>query len=399
MATGLGEHLGISPLLIRLIFAVLAAWQLVGVAAYLVLWLALPPTSRIKVAPGVDAATRTGMRTAEVAVRRGSDIGQVLACGLIAVGGLWLLQVVGWGIGWPWLVAGSLASLSAVLVWWQADRALGSAREQADGWRSWTRTVAAHWSIVVAHVIALIAATSAVAVALVQVPAIGTLGILALGIGLFLTLLALLGAPWVLRARRALMRLRDEKIISDARADMAAHLHDSVLQTLALIQRRAHDGDEVARLARAQERQLREYLYGAGGSTVAETSVRGAVRRVAAEIEDEFGVPVEIVTVGDTETTPDSAALVQALREALLNAVRHGKVGVDVYLECADDGAIEAFVRDRGPGFDLSQVPTDRLGVRESVIGRMQRAGGSATVRRAPGGGTEVGLRLPAGAG
>ena len=176
------------------------------------------------------------------------------------------------------------------------------------------------------------------------------------------------------------------------RADIAAHLHDSVLQTLALIQRRSHDPSAVALLARAQERDLRQWLY--GPPTQGPEMLAAALTAVASEVEDMHGQPVELVVAGDRPLEPHGRALAEALREALRNAVRHGRPPVSAYVEIGPDG-VEAFVRDRGDGFDLAEVPPDRLGVRHSIIERMERHGGSARLRRLEEG-TEVSLMLPA---
>jgi signal transduction histidine kinase/phage shock protein PspC (stress-responsive transcriptional regulator) len=203
---------------------------------------------------------------------------------------------------------------------------------------------------------------------------------------------ALVLAPWGVRLWRDLDTERAARIREAERADLAAHLHDSVLQTLALIQRQSGDQAAVTRLARSQERDLRDWLYGprpVDGGTLA-TEVRAA----AADVEDRHGVAVEVVLVGDRPYDERVAALVAALREAIVNAVRHGGAPVQVYVESGPD-AVEAFVRDRGPGFDLALVPADRLGVRESIIARMERHGGSAALRSRSGEGTEVRLVLP----
>jgi signal transduction histidine kinase/phage shock protein PspC (stress-responsive transcriptional regulator) len=207
-----------------------------------------------------------------------------------------------------------------------------------------------------------------------------------LGVGLVL-------APWGLRLWRDLERERALRAREVERAEIAAHLHDSVLQTLALIQRRPGDAAEVVRLARAQERELRDWLY--AGSPAGADTLQVAVREVVAEVEDANGVPVDLVVVGDRPVDEASRALVQALREGLLNAVRHGRPPVSAYVESGPEG-VTAFVRDRGEGFRPEDVPSDRLGVRESIIGRMQRHGGRGEVRRVEAGGTEVRLELPA---
>jgi signal transduction histidine kinase len=199
-------------------------------------------------------------------------------------------------------------------------------------------------------------------------------------------------APWGVRMWRDLDDERAARVRESERADIAAHLHDSVLQTLALIQRRSTDSAEVMRLARAQERDLRGWLYGA--SAVDPSTLAARVAAIAAEAEDVHGAVVEVVTVGDRPVDDRTRSLLAALREAVFNAARHAGAPVQVYVESGPSG-IEAFVRDRGVGFDLAAVPEDRLGVRESVIGRMERHGGKARVNSVPGDGTEVRLLMP----
>lgn len=192
----------------------------------------------------------------------------------------------------------------------------------------------------------------------------------------------------------ALADERTERARAEERAEVAAHLHDSVLQTLALIQRSAGEGDRVRTLARRQERELRRWLYGAdpvpeGGSFV------GAVRALCDEFEVEHHVEVEFVAVGDTTMSDRIIPMLRAAREALTNAIHHAGVGsIDVYSEVAD-GEASLFVRDRGSGFDLARIPADRAGLRESIVGRMERAGGSAAVKTTRGRGTEIQLRIP----
>lgn len=173
---------------------------------------------------------------------------------------------------------------------------------------------------------------------------------------------------------------------------MAAHLHDSVLQTLALIQRQASDPRAVARLARRQERELRAWLY--GEAEQAET-LRAALLEAALEVEDDFPVTVECVTVGDdVPLTPALAELVKACREAMVNAAKHsGTPTVDVYAEVGED-LVEIFVRDRGRGFDPEGIADDRMGVRGSILDRMSRHHGAARIRSTPDRGTEVSLEM-----
>ncbi|MFI7588210.1 PspC domain-containing protein [Spongisporangium articulatum] len=199
-------------------------------------------------------------------------------------------------------------------------------------------------------------------------------------------------APWGVRLWRDLDRERAAAAREAERADIAAHLHDSVLQTLALIQRRSDSPTEVARLARAQERDLRGWIY--GGVNAGTGTVAARVAELAAVAEDLYGAVVDVVTVGDRDVDERLEALLAALREAIANAARHAGTPVQVYVEFGPS-EVEAFVRDRGPGFVVDDVGEDRLGVRESIIGRMERHGGSARVVSTPGEGTEVRLLMP----
>jgi signal transduction histidine kinase len=185
---------------------------------------------------------------------------------------------------------------------------------------------------------------------------------------------------------------RERRVREFERAEIAAHLHDSVLQTLTLIRANASDPDAVARLARAQERDLRSYLYLERRSP--QESVSAALAGALNEVEDAFGVALEVVSVGDAPTTPALAAAVSAAKEAATNAARHGVGPVSVYAELTRNG-YEIFVRDSGPGFDPEDVPEDRLGIRNSIIGRVRRAGGDAVIRSAPGEPTEVTITVP----
>src|SRR5665647_352284 len=214
-----------------------------------------------------------------------------------------------------------------------------------------------------------------------------------IGVGLVLLIgAALVLAPWWLRLVRELGDERAARARESERADIAAHLHDGVLQTLALIRSRSDSAEDVARLARAQERELREWLY--DDRRTPGTSVATDLRAVVAEVEDTRAVAVDVVVVGDAVPDAGTEALLQATREALVNAVTHGRAPYSLYLEVVED-QVEVFVRDHGDGFELSTVPTDRFGVRESIIGRVVRRGGTATVQSRPGRGTEVHLCLP----
>ncbi|NLA09640.1 MAG: ATP-binding protein, partial [Microbacteriaceae bacterium] len=190
---------------------------------------------------------------------------------------------------------------------------------------------------------------------------------------------------------RELQDERVQRIREEQRSEMAAHLHDSVLQTLALIQNRAGASSEASRLARAQERELRSWLF--DGDTPADSDLSTDLRDYAGALELDFPVQIDVVSAG-LSSERASGEVAAAAREAMLNAARHAGGDVSVYIE-GGTASVDVFVRDRGPGFDPAQLPADRLGVRESMIGRMRRAGGSATVRPGGGGtGTEVHLHL-----
>jgi signal transduction histidine kinase/phage shock protein PspC (stress-responsive transcriptional regulator) len=208
--------------------------------------------------------------------------------------------------------------------------------------------------------------------------------------------LVLLLGPWWLRIARDLMLERQARARAEERADLAASLHDSVLQTLALIQRRAEDPHQVVQLARAQERELRSWLFeGRAPGESDATSFSEGIRQIQRDVEARHGVPVEIVTVGDCPLDDDTGALLAAAREATVNAAKwSGASVISLYAEVEPD-TVEVAVRDRGKGFDPDAVPGDRKGLAESIHGRMSRHGGSATVNSAPGEGTKVTLRMP----
>jgi signal transduction histidine kinase len=249
------------------------------------------------------------------------------------------------------------------------------------GWASWARLALGVGLIVLALVLYSLHAGSLSMARDIAAAALLTVLGLAIVIG-----------PMVYRLAADLSDERAERVRTQERADVAAHLHDSVLQTLALIQRNAEDGPTVARLARAQERDLRAWLY--SGEATDERTVASALRGVAARAEDEYAVSVEVVTVGDCPMLESLRPLVHATGEAVTNAAKHAGTGkVDVYAEVTA-GAVDVFVRDRGTGFDPAAVPGDRHGVRHSILDRMQRHGGTAEVRSTPGEGTEVRLHL-----
>jgi signal transduction histidine kinase len=206
--------------------------------------------------------------------------------------------------------------------------------------------------------------------------------------------LILISAPFWVGIVRRLGAERVARARADERSEVAAHLHDSVLQTLALMQKRADDPEQVARLARRQERELRDWLTDTEPSRPDER-LADALRAAAAEIEDSHGTPIEAVVVGDAPLDERLEALVAASREALTNSAKFAAEGgpVRLYAEI-EDGNARVFIDDRGPGFDPGAIPSDRHGVRESIIGRMERYGGQAQVRSESGDGTEVELTM-----
>ena len=198
--------------------------------------------------------------------------------------------------------------------------------------------------------------------------------------------------PWANAMLQRLSREQALKEREEERADMTAHLHDGVLQTLALIQLHSEDPSTVFTLARGQERELREWLY--QERSTSDRSVSAGLKQIAAEVEDEHGKPIEVVTVGDAHPSAQTDALLDATRQALVNAVTHGSEPVSLYCE-ATDTTVEVFVRDHGEGFDIDAIPPDRLGIRESIIGRIKRRGGTVEIVSRAGWGTEVRMHMP----
>ncbi len=315
-------------------------------------------------------------------VRYGKEI--MLGAGLLLVAGIMIAQILGVDVPLGTLIPAAAVLGGAAIAWMQLDenrRAGLLDKTKADQAGGWGR-LAAGLALVVAGVLVMVSGSGSWEQTwLALLASVAVLG------GVVLVLL-----PWALKFWRDLESERAGRIRETERAEIAAHLHDSVLQTLALIQRRAANEHDVVRLARAQERELRGWLFQDPGKEAGQLSDR--IKAAAAEVEDALGNAVDVVSVGDTAMTEAHEALVQASREAMLNASRHGGGTVSVYLEVADGGA-DVFVKDRGPGFDLSDVPEDRMGVRESIIGRMKRHGGTASIASTPDG-TEVRLGLPA---
>jgi signal transduction histidine kinase len=378
VAGGLGERLGVDPTFVRAGFLVLALAGGAGVPVYLLAY--------VLTAEPATSPPRRRRRTASSA----------LALGLVVVGVMLVLQDIGlwFGSGVVWPLA--LAVLGSAVMWARSDEADRqrlarlAGRLPGDPLRALFAPgpavvvrVGVGGVLVLAGLVTLLAATDAV---------------LQLGSGLVAVLATVLGTvlvfgPAIARLGRTVTEERRERIRSEERADMAAHLHDSVLQTLALIQR-SSEPREMAALARAQERELRAWLYGRTGDQ--HDLLSTAVEEVADLVEQRYHVKVEVVVVGDGRLDGRSRALVSAVGEALHNAARHsGATIVSVYVEGTPD-AFTAYVTDEGSGFDLSRVPPDRRGIADSIVGRVERHGGTATIT-SDAEGTEVHLSMPRG--
>ncbi|MEO7586890.1 MAG: PspC domain-containing protein [Arachnia sp.] len=388
VASGLAAHLGLPEGWVRVAFVALAFLDGLGVLAYAALWI-LVPAGDPQQAVGLESASRQGLRPQPR--HQGVDAGIAFSIGAVVVGIFWVLVTGGlWvpsRVFWPVVLGG----VGVVLVWLQVDR---TAEPTAMGSRSgvWARLTAGSGP---ASVVRLVGGVLLVGVGVSWILAtqvgMGQLPQVLGAASLLLAGVLVVAAPWLYRTRRRLRSVEQDRMRAEARADMAAHLHDSVLQTLALIQRQATDPSQVSLLARRQERELRTWLY---GDTSQASTLRAALEEISADTEANFPIVVEVVCVGDLEVTDSLQALVQASREAVTNAAKHsGAERVDVFAEVGSD-EVEVFIRDRGKGFDAETVRPDRMGVRESIRARMERHGGSARIRTAPGQGTEVTLEM-----
>jgi signal transduction histidine kinase len=377
VCSGLAEHLDLDGRAVRVAFAVLALVGGAGLILYAAFWAIVPQRQDDSAAPRVRA-------------RRRPDRGDIVALGLLAAGVVLLIRQLGLWLGdafvWPVLAA----TVGVAIIWHQADesqRARWAASARSPLSDRPARIVAVRLGagvvLVGAGVIWLLVAQDGFRAALN-----GLLAVLAAVVGL-----ALITGPWWWRLARDLTDERRERVRAQERAELAAHLHDSVLQTLALIQGKAGQPREVQRLARAQERELRSWLFGRP-KTDGDGALAAAVEAAAAEVEDLHATSIDVVAVGDAPLDERLASVVAAAREAMVNAAKFAGVeSIQVFVEVDGDRAT-VFVRDRGVGFDQAAVDSDRRGVSESIVGRMARHGGSAIVRSSPGQGTEVELNM-----
>lgn len=384
VARGVADHLGVPVVWVRAAFALLAIIAGAGLVAYALLWIFVPlrPAAADSAPPPSPRERRQAIGIAAV--------GLALAIVGAAVG---LGSAVGWVLG-PL----GLAAVGAAFIWREADD-----------------TRRARWRRSAAGIVTPGSGTwwrlgggIALVVGGLVIFAVGRFNVDAVRSSLAAVLLTLVGVgvitiPWWLRLVRALGEERRERIAESERAEIAAHLHDSVLQTLALIQRQSADPREVTRLARGQERELRTWLYGPAGYSGGpgsgpdggDRTLAAALATAAADVEDTYAIKVSPVLVGDADMHPGTVALVAGAKEAMVNAAKHsGETEVSVYAE-VENGTISVFVRDRGNGFDPAAVSADRRGLAESIRGRMDRHGGAASIRSAPGKGTEVELSMP----
>ena len=363
---GVATRLGIDAVIVRIAFVALAlAW--VGVPAYLAAWVLLP---RPRPRPAETARPAQPVVPPPGPVRR-----RAAGLALITLGAVLLARHLGAAppdaVLWPVLCAALGAGFAA----WRIPVGVAG-RAAAARVVGGTLLVAVGIGVLLAANLSLAAVRDGL-----------------LSTGLVVGGLALIVGPWVAVLVRDRRDERLRRIRADERSDMAAHLHDSVLQTLALIQR-SDDPDLVSALARRQERELRSWLY-TDGSEPDGATVKAAVEHLAAVIEDRHGAVIDVVAVGDAPVDSAVESLVAAAGEAMTNAARwSGSSAIWVYVEATGD-AVEVFVRDRGVGFDPEAVDDDRFGIRESIRGRLHRIGGDCEIVSSPGQGTEVCLRLP----
>jgi signal transduction histidine kinase len=385
VASGVAEWRGFNPTVVRIVFVLIALVTTgFGVAGYVVAWLLIP-------AAGADRSIASKARTDSRGIALALGLGTLLTL-ILLVGGVFN---DGWFASWAWPQVASVAGL--VLIWRN-----GSVDEQAALRRyaeplgaavgETTRNRRSAIRLAIASVLIISGAVSLAKThaSLALLAPLGGVAAVIAGIVLFL-------GPWWLRIARDLGIERQARVRAEERADIAARVHDSVLQTLALIQRRADDPQKVVWLARMQERELRSWLFEGRAPNEAEEDVTlsAGVRRIQQDVEARYGVPVEAVTVGDCQLDENLSALLAAAREATVNAAKwSGASVISLFAEVEPD-EVSLVVRDRGRGFDPESVPEDRKGLAESVHGRMTRRGGTATVTSAEGEGTKVSLKMP----
>jgi signal transduction histidine kinase len=385
VASGVAAWKGFKVTAVRIAFVLVALIPPgFGVPLYVVAWLLIP-------AAGADSSIGSKAKSDARGIRLAIGVASLYVLVLIAASAL----NDSWFTTWAWPQVISVAGL--VLIWRNAPadervtmRRLVEPLESAAGsgrpnkWSALRLVIAA--ALLLGGVGWLLSAHESLAL-------LRPLG----GVLLVIAGIVLLLGPWWLRIASDLVLERQAKVRAEERADIAARVHDSVLQTLALIQRRADDPQKVVQLARLQERELRSWLFEgrAPNETDADLTLTAGVRQIQQDVETRYGVPVEAVTVGDCELDDNLNALLAAAREATVNAAKWSGASVISLFAEVEPAEVSIVVRDRGQGFDPEAVPEDRKGLAESIHGRMARRGGTATVSTAEGEGTKVTLKMP----
>lgn len=397
---GVALHLGVSVWIVRLVFIVAACCFGSGIVTYIFLWLFVPsgdpiiaaqmitfakpvsqsPLSRGNAVPASNDTNRHARTGSEADVSEPENLTQAIKRAskpaLIALSGAILLALA---------VLMSMGNVEAKLVLPIIFAIAGITLT----WLQYNAREGQLWAMV-GGVLLLFAAYATFATLswwqwTSPLPIIGAGLALLAGVGVAIV-------PWLNSLIRELGTERALKEREEERADMTAHLHDGVLQTLALIQLHSNEPTTVFTLARQQERELREWLY--QERTTSDRSVSAGIKTIAARVEDEHGRPIDVVCVGDAQPSAQTDALLDATAQALVNAVTHGGEPISMYCEAGVD-TVEVFVRDHGNGFDVNAIPEGRLGIRESIIGRIRRRGGTVEIVSRPGWGTEVRMHMP----
>lgn len=387
VAAGLSARTGIDVTVIRIAFVVTALLSGFGVMAYVAGWLLIP-------AEGADGSIGSRALNDRRGLALAAGLGSLLIVVLLiasALGASWLTR-----FAWPLVIS----VVGGTLIWRNSppdDHAV--IRRLAEPVLGLDRTPRRKRALlrIAASAVVLLLGLAALVKGRTAHELLGPLA----GLLLVIIAIVIMMGPWWLRIARDLVLERQARARAEERADMAARLHDSVLQTLALIQRRADQPQQVIQLARAQERELRAWLFDGVplGSDGQALTLAAGVRFIQQEVEAQHEITVEAVTVGDCELDDNLNALLAAAREATVNAAKWSGAPVVALFAEVEPTEVVVFVRDRGRGFDPAAVPADRKGLAESIRARIARRGGSATVRSAPGEGTEVSLTMPRAAG
>ena len=373
VSSGLAVHLGLPVTLVRVMFVCLTALG-VGIGIYLWLWVTVPEDSPERSGEGTLSPGLVRLREERAAqVSRN----RLLVVGVALIVGAIIGTILNATNTLDWRDMGAIVSIvSGIALVWSQSRNVSS-------WRSLRFIGAVFGGILLLSLgVVMVASRDNPPIILLRGGLIGA----ALVAGVLFALV-----PMWLRTTKDLSQAQAQRVRESERADIAAHLHDSVLQALTLIRASAEDPARVRAIALTEERELRAWLY--TGHAQAADSLDAALTEAVVGVESRYGVPISVVVVGDMRPGPGELALVAALAEACQNAVRHGAPPVSVYVEVRAR-VVEAYIKDNGPGLDPADIAPDRHGVRDSIVGRMRRAGGSATIRRLAVG-TEIALSVP----